>query len=252
MNDAMRFVREIIRWQDTLHHAVVSLMQTLPEKHQRKLNDSGPDCDPLDLALYRIRQGFAAFREYADELQREAVMWKCNHDNQVRVNRALRDRPDLGDRAKSVQALVDEITRLRATQVSLASVQTLLDSKGVTTPVQPESTEPQACGKCTRGIGYFKDQDVGPCLCAPGTIPAPNKPEPVDDSWRKECEVGCTANNPPLWWVTNGKHRSDEKKYLSPTRGWVDRGTWILLPHMESFFYTRTSAEVALAFVSAP
>jgi oligoribonuclease NrnB/cAMP/cGMP phosphodiesterase (DHH superfamily) len=34
--------------------------------------------------------------------------WKANHDNQVAINRTLRDRPDLGERAKLVDALTKQ------------------------------------------------------------------------------------------------------------------------------------------------
>lgn len=38
-------------------------------------------------------------------LQSERDMWKANHDNQVELKRILTDRPDLGDRAASMQKL---------------------------------------------------------------------------------------------------------------------------------------------------
>jgi hypothetical protein len=40
------------------------------------------------------------------EARAESKKWKDNHDNQVKINQLLRDRPDLGDRAKSVDGLV--------------------------------------------------------------------------------------------------------------------------------------------------
>jgi chromosome segregation ATPase len=42
------------------------------------------------------------------EARAEAKKWKDNHDNQVKINQLLRDRPDLGDRAKSVDALIKQ------------------------------------------------------------------------------------------------------------------------------------------------
>jgi hypothetical protein len=42
------------------------------------------------------------------EARAEAKKWKDNHDNQVKTNQLLRDRPDLGDRAKSVDALIKQ------------------------------------------------------------------------------------------------------------------------------------------------
>lgn len=40
------------------------------------------------------------------EARAESKKWKDNHDNQVKINQLLRDRPDLGDRAKSVDGLI--------------------------------------------------------------------------------------------------------------------------------------------------
>lgn len=40
------------------------------------------------------------------EARAESKKWKDNHDNQVKINQLLRDRPDLGDRAKSVDNLI--------------------------------------------------------------------------------------------------------------------------------------------------
>lgn len=51
-----------------------------------------------------------------EEARKQRDKWKANHDNQVAINRALRDRPDLGERAKLVDALIkqrDEANRKR-------------------------------------------------------------------------------------------------------------------------------------------
>lgn len=40
------------------------------------------------------------------EARAESKKWKDNHDNQVKINQLLRDRPDLGDRVKSVDNLI--------------------------------------------------------------------------------------------------------------------------------------------------
>ena len=40
------------------------------------------------------------------EARAESKKWKDNYDNQVKINQLLRDRPDLGDRAKSVDGLI--------------------------------------------------------------------------------------------------------------------------------------------------
>jgi chromosome segregation ATPase len=53
--------------------------------------------------------------DFARQLERELAearedrdVWKANHDNQVALNRLLRDRPDLGERAKLVDELIQE------------------------------------------------------------------------------------------------------------------------------------------------
>ncbi len=50
---------------------------------------------------------------FAETLERELYEMTANHNNQVRINRLLRDRPDLGDRAKLVDALITEISELK-------------------------------------------------------------------------------------------------------------------------------------------
>jgi uncharacterized coiled-coil DUF342 family protein len=47
------------------------------------------------------------------ELEQEVVHWKSNHDNQVKLKAQLMDRPDLKDRAASIQKLQEEISALR-------------------------------------------------------------------------------------------------------------------------------------------
>jgi DNA repair exonuclease SbcCD ATPase subunit len=42
------------------------------------------------------------------DITKQRDEWKANHDNQVAINRALRDRPDLGERAKTVDALIKQ------------------------------------------------------------------------------------------------------------------------------------------------
>lgn len=48
------------------------------------------------------------------ELQAERDRWKANHDEQVRQKRALLDRPDLADRAKSIQQLTARLEQAEA------------------------------------------------------------------------------------------------------------------------------------------
>jgi hypothetical protein len=43
-----------------------------------------------------------------EEARKQRDKWKANHDNQVAINRTLRDRPDLGKRAKLVDALTKQ------------------------------------------------------------------------------------------------------------------------------------------------
>jgi ribosomal protein S15P/S13E len=59
--------------------------------------------------LYALQeQRLDQLSKYLMEATAEAKKWKNNHDNQVKTNQLLRDRPDLGDRAKSVDALIKE------------------------------------------------------------------------------------------------------------------------------------------------
>lgn len=48
------------------------------------------------------------------EAIRERDAWKASHDNQVTLRRMLTDRPDLADRAASIQALIEDRDALRA------------------------------------------------------------------------------------------------------------------------------------------
>lgn len=58
-----------------------------------------------------------AIADIIDESQRlrdERDMWKANHDNMVYLNRLLRDRPDLAERARLVDELVSHRDASRA------------------------------------------------------------------------------------------------------------------------------------------
>jgi len=48
------------------------------------------------------------------ELEKERDMWKSNHDNQVKLKSQLMDRPDLKDRAESIEKLNDRIRELES------------------------------------------------------------------------------------------------------------------------------------------
>lgn len=50
--------------------------------------------------------------EFARKLEIQRDKWKANHDNQVTINRLLRDRPDMGERAKLVDELIQQRDRL--------------------------------------------------------------------------------------------------------------------------------------------
>lgn len=65
------------------------------------------EAEALVAEIDRLRTALAATEKDRDH-------WRANHDNQVAIKRTLLDRPDLGDRAQSVQALVSERDRLRA------------------------------------------------------------------------------------------------------------------------------------------
>jgi len=56
----------------------------------------------------------AATRQDLAIAKHEAAIWKSNHDNQVKLKSIIMSRPDLGDRAPRVVALMDELARLRA------------------------------------------------------------------------------------------------------------------------------------------
>ena len=63
--------------------------------------------------LYALQNQLAdQLRKYLIEAKAEAKKWKDNHDNQVKINQLLRDRPDLGDRAKSVDTLIKQRNEL--------------------------------------------------------------------------------------------------------------------------------------------
>lgn len=79
--------------------------------------------------LYALQDQLAdQLRKDLIEARAEAKKWKDNHDNQVKINQLLRDRPDLGDRAKSVDALIKQ----RDTVVEAADTLLELNHTGCT------------------------------------------------------------------------------------------------------------------------
>jgi len=66
-------------------------------------------------AITQSKEANAGLMRACDKLESELAEvtkqrdeWKANHDNQVAINRTLRDRPDLGERAKLVDALTKQ------------------------------------------------------------------------------------------------------------------------------------------------
>ena len=57
---------------------------------------------------------YADLLEFTRQLERESNQWKASHDNQVELKRILTDRPDLGDRAASMQKLLTQREALAA------------------------------------------------------------------------------------------------------------------------------------------
>lgn len=53
------------------------------------------------------------FQDLAERLENERDEWKSNHDNQVYINQLLRDRPDLKERAKLVDELIEKLDEAR-------------------------------------------------------------------------------------------------------------------------------------------
>ena len=76
----------------------------------RSSNRSGAYRKMLEDALAEL----TALRAAVAQAEAERDAWKANHDNQVAIKRAIMDRPDLGDRAASVMALVAERDEARA------------------------------------------------------------------------------------------------------------------------------------------
>jgi hypothetical protein len=75
----------------------------------------------LERELNEAREDAANQRRLADMAlaHRDVIIaerdkWKANHDNQVVINRTLRDRPDLGERAKLVEALTKQRDHYKA------------------------------------------------------------------------------------------------------------------------------------------
>jgi hypothetical protein len=101
---------------------------------------SNRDVDIYEHTLDRMRDEIEVLRGIAkhannevgrigaelEKARAERDHWKANHDNMAAMNRLLRDRPDLGDRARSVQALIAErdraVSALRTNRVVTRSM----------------------------------------------------------------------------------------------------------------------------------
>jgi hypothetical protein len=60
------------------------------------------------------RESYVKLRQERDELKEEVTQWKANHTDMVMRNRALHDRPDLKERAATVDALYHRAEKAEA------------------------------------------------------------------------------------------------------------------------------------------
>jgi seryl-tRNA synthetase len=93
----------------------------------------------LERELNEAREDAANQRRLADMAlaHRDVIIaerdkWKANHDNQVVINRTLRDRPDLGERAKLVDALTKQRDALAGALKSLCRAIISEEPHGIT------------------------------------------------------------------------------------------------------------------------
>jgi hypothetical protein len=96
---------------DQVHKRTIYEHIVVMEAHSRQ----------LERELAEAREDAANQRRLADMAlaHRDVIIaerdkWKANHDNQVVINRTLRDRPDLGERAKLVDALTKQRDHYKA------------------------------------------------------------------------------------------------------------------------------------------
>lgn len=67
-----------------------------------------------DAQLRRLNEICQIFHDVGlAESKKETEHWKNNHADMVKRNAELRDRPDLGDRCRSIDKLYTELDRLR-------------------------------------------------------------------------------------------------------------------------------------------
>jgi DNA repair exonuclease SbcCD ATPase subunit len=90
-----------------------SFLQMQSMQHQineltQKLSETQEDLE-FRRDLYKFQeQRLDQLSKDLIEATAEVKKWKDNHNNQVKINQLLRDRPDLSDRVKSVDALIKQ------------------------------------------------------------------------------------------------------------------------------------------------
>jgi chromosome segregation ATPase len=77
-------------------------------QHASMLKSSDAHNNDMFCKLEKERELHSETKSELAEVTKQRGEWKANHDNQVAINRTLRDRPDLGERAKLVDALTKQ------------------------------------------------------------------------------------------------------------------------------------------------
>lgn len=97
------------------------------------------EAQKLERELAQSKEANAGLMRACDHLERQLAdmtkdrdKWKANHDNQVAINRTLRDRPDLGERAKLVDALTKQRDALAGALKSLCRAIISEEPHGIT------------------------------------------------------------------------------------------------------------------------
>ncbi len=109
------------------------------EQLQAQLATANADLDLCTAAHARLGREL-------EEARAERNTWKANHDNQVKLRRELMDRPDLGDRAKSLRELHAHIDRLTEFVFQVAHSQTNGDPALVATQMLAALTNHDTTG----------------------------------------------------------------------------------------------------------
>jgi len=93
-------------------------------------------CDIVTCYHYAIRLANYLETELA-AVKAERDMWKANHDNQVKLKSAIMDRPDLGDRARKVTALSEQLAASHAREAQLREALRLMAEANPGVAVMP-------------------------------------------------------------------------------------------------------------------